>query len=1014
MSPNSLIVRIVSIVCCVFSVFEVQSQEVTMAEYRFASNGDLYPQSGAIGNPSLSTSRNVGFSGWNGNPYSCLYAYDNHYVEVKISTIGYKNIRVEWQGYKPYSGVGQWNMSAGRSGVLLTQDCPLNTWGVASKVLNSTFDNSRNVKVRFTANLYNGRYVYLDNIKIKGTPIRPTISDFTPREACVGGQITITGSNFTGTNTVSINGMSASYSVDSDSQITATIPNGATTGLISVTTNNGTGQSSLPLTINNPPILTALITDDDCGPGDTGAIDLTVDSGITGSLDFSNTNKPVDLQSTFLSGLSQFTIEGWVKLDAPIASYDDYGTQHSFFGQNDVIEFGFENGAFTCWTAGGGNIQYSMINYPDDQDWHHVAAVGTGDNLMLYIDGEQKVTKTHTRVSSYGNDRNYTVKIGAGVWDGTITNDPLNGEVSVVRFWNVARTQNEIFDGRFQKMTGSETGLLAAYRLDEAVGTTISGVGSVAKDVTFTPDVTWQTYPSPYSYYWSTGSTNEDITGLSPGTYNVTVSKPGCNTNGTYVVGSVDRENPQVTCQANIAHVLYCDRNNVSIQVPSPSDDCSVQTLTYRIGSGSESANKISNVGNAERISLSQGDHTVTWTATDASGKSANCSFTIHVDGEPAINNISVTNTSCKTSSDGRIVVDDISVESGTVEYSINGGGNWQSLKTFTGLAAGDYNVMIRVGGSCSSQVRSVTVDKPVGFTVNATSDKSEICAGQTVRLSVSPDYSMNFDGNNDWLLIPNHSSINTSSVTERTVMLWFQPKDILGRQVLYEEGAETNGFSIFLQNGKIQAYGWVNNRSWSVAGGNVDKVNEWYHFTFTWKSGGTNKNFKAYLNGKLLEEVDAGASMPSHSGDNRIGNAGDIRLPNNGVGSGYYYKGKLDDFRMWNSVLSQAQIQSEMESVSAQSASPVVVLGFNDQAFPITNGGSTNNVNSNGGVSYVSDYSVLWNDPINSTSYSVDDTPAGNTSYSVTLTNDNGCQESGSVSVTVNPLPVPKGIIFE
>jgi uncharacterized protein (TIGR03437 family) len=55
--------------------------------------------------------------------------------------------------------------------------------------------------------------------------------------------VTISGSAFTGATSVTFNGVAAPFSVTSYSQITATVPAGATTGPIAVTTAGGTGVS---------------------------------------------------------------------------------------------------------------------------------------------------------------------------------------------------------------------------------------------------------------------------------------------------------------------------------------------------------------------------------------------------------------------------------------------------------------------------------------------------------------------------------------------------------------------------------------------------------------------------------------------------------------------------------------------------------------------------------------------------------------------------------------------------
>ena len=77
----------------------------------------------------------------------------------------------------------------------------------------------------------------------------PTISSFTPTSGTSGTTVTINGTNFVGVSAVKFNGTNASFTVVNATQITATVPAGATTGLISVTNNCGTGNSATNFTV---------------------------------------------------------------------------------------------------------------------------------------------------------------------------------------------------------------------------------------------------------------------------------------------------------------------------------------------------------------------------------------------------------------------------------------------------------------------------------------------------------------------------------------------------------------------------------------------------------------------------------------------------------------------------------------------------------------------------------------------------------------------------------------------
>ena len=72
----------------------------------------------------------------------------------------------------------------------------------------------------------------------------PTISSFSPGSGSSGTSVTINGTNFISPSSVSFNGVNASFTLNSTINITATVPGGATTGPISVTTASGTALSA--------------------------------------------------------------------------------------------------------------------------------------------------------------------------------------------------------------------------------------------------------------------------------------------------------------------------------------------------------------------------------------------------------------------------------------------------------------------------------------------------------------------------------------------------------------------------------------------------------------------------------------------------------------------------------------------------------------------------------------------------------------------------------------------------
>jgi hypothetical protein len=86
----------------------------------------------------------------------------------------------------------------------------------------------------------------------------PAVSSFTPSSGPVGTTVTINGTNLSGATAVSVNGTAvASFTVDSDTQITAVVAAGTTTGPIGVTTPSGAATSSNSFTVIPAPVVSS-------------------------------------------------------------------------------------------------------------------------------------------------------------------------------------------------------------------------------------------------------------------------------------------------------------------------------------------------------------------------------------------------------------------------------------------------------------------------------------------------------------------------------------------------------------------------------------------------------------------------------------------------------------------------------------------------------------------------------------------------------------------------------------
>jgi uncharacterized repeat protein (TIGR03803 family) len=77
----------------------------------------------------------------------------------------------------------------------------------------------------------------------------PVIKSFTPIKGKVGTAVTLTGVNFTGASSVKVGAVAASFTVNSDTSLTLTVPTGAVTAKITVANSYGKGVSTKVFTV---------------------------------------------------------------------------------------------------------------------------------------------------------------------------------------------------------------------------------------------------------------------------------------------------------------------------------------------------------------------------------------------------------------------------------------------------------------------------------------------------------------------------------------------------------------------------------------------------------------------------------------------------------------------------------------------------------------------------------------------------------------------------------------------
>lgn len=209
---------------------------------------------------------------------------------------------------------------------------------------------------------------------------------------------------------------------------------------------------------------------------------------------------------------------------------------------------------------------------------------------------------------------------------------------------------------------------------------------------------------SPFQYQWSNGAITSSVTGLTPGTYSVTVTESnGCSTTSSLVITSPTAIN---VAQSALTNVTCNGGSNGSISVIA-SGGSPPYTYSWFPSGGT----------GATAGGLAAGNYVVT--VTDAQGCTKTMSASV---SQPTVltGTITSSNLLCNGNSNGFAT---INASGGTTPYSY-AWSNGSSGMTTTGLAAGSYNVVVTDFRGCSI-TRTATINQPFPINVSLTSSPS-------------------------------------------------------------------------------------------------------------------------------------------------------------------------------------------------------------------------------------------------------------------------------------------------
>ncbi len=180
-------------------------------------------------------------------------------------------------------------------------------------------------------------------------------------------------------------------------------------------------------------------------------------------------DKDIRLAST-LNLTNNYSIETWFNSTNSTSENTLFtGMQESLTGNPGVsLNVSATNITFAQRqpAASSGGIQLDAPGSFLDGRWHHLAAVKSETNLLLYVDG--------VLLASTSGATNLTFDLHAMIGRRTSTDNSCNfkGRLDEFRLWNIARTEADIRECMTRNLAGSESGLVGYYRFDELDGTT--------------------------------------------------------------------------------------------------------------------------------------------------------------------------------------------------------------------------------------------------------------------------------------------------------------------------------------------------------------------------------------------------------------------------------------------------------------------------------------------------------------------------------------------------------------
>lgn len=188
------------------------------------------------------------------------------------------------------------------------------------------------------------------------------------------------------------------------------------------------------------------------------------------ALEFDGQNDKVASSVNYGTATNTFTLEAWVYPES--TSYkriiSSYGTGAAGEVILDTYNTTNNGRALRLYVVGNnGTFIYSLPDVLTLNEWNHIAAVFDNGIGKLYRNGALVGTSQQSNVTTLPGT-NYNFQFGEDRIIGAA--EYWNGRMDEIRFWNTARTEQEIADNYNICLQGNEPGLKEYFKLDEGAG----------------------------------------------------------------------------------------------------------------------------------------------------------------------------------------------------------------------------------------------------------------------------------------------------------------------------------------------------------------------------------------------------------------------------------------------------------------------------------------------------------------------------------------------------------------